>query len=105
MGDRLFDDNWFDDGDNAGDEFASTDPFEGLTKRDQDVFFKVLDMIPDDKREVAMDYFLDHPQKIRAVVAGVRLQKDMLAKKDAPGLNKLFEEERIVFQNADATVV
>ena len=104
MEDHLLDDNWFDDGEAEGDEFASTDPFDGLTKRDQDIFFKVLDMVPDDKREVAMDYFLDHPKKIQAVVAGVKLQKDMLAKKDAAGLNKLFEEERILFQNADMAV-
>lgn len=100
MGDRFFNDEWFDDSSSAGDEFASIDPFDGLTKRDQDVFFKVLDMIPDDKREVAMDYFLDHPNKIQAVVVGVKLQKELLAKKDAVGLNKLFEEERILFQNA-----
>ena len=109
MGDRLLDDEWFDDGfdnglndgDDAVDEFAAIDPFEGLTKRDQDIFFKVLDIVPDDKREVAMDYFLDHPKKIKAVVAGVKLQKELLAEKDTAGLNQLFEEEQILFQNAD----
>lgn len=104
MGDHFFADEWFNDEAVEGDEFASRDPFEGLTKRDQDVFFKVLDMIPDDKREAAMDYFLDHPQKIQAVVAGVKIQKELLAKKDAIGLNKLFEEERILFQNAGLAV-
>ncbi len=101
MGDR-FDDTWLDDSFGAEDGDASLqDPFDGLTRRDQDIFFKVLDMIPDDRREVAMDYFLDHPQKIRAVVAGVKLQKQMIKDKDVVGLNKLFEQEHVLFQDAD----
>lgn len=104
MGDQLFDDEWLDDSAVEADAFAATDPFDGLTRRDQDIFFKVLDIIPDDKREIAMDYFLDHPQKIQAVIAGVKMQKKMLADKDVAGLNKLFEQERVLFQNADVVI-
>ena len=101
-----FDDTWLDDSFAAEDgDVALADPFDGLTRRDQDVFFKVLDIIPEGKRETAMDYFLDHPQKIRAVVAGVKLQKQMMADKDVAGLNKLFEQERVVFQDADIAAV
>lgn len=102
MGAR-FDDDWLDDSfSEDGDDGFVTDPFDGLTKRDQDTFFKVLDIIPDDKRETAMEYFLDHPKKIKAVIAGVKLQKQMLKDKDVVGLNKLFEQEHLMFQNADA---
>lgn len=105
MGDR-FDEEWLDDSFAAEEGEASLeDPFDGLTRRDQDVFFKVLDMIPDERREVAMDYFLDHPQKIKAVVAGVKLQKKMIIEKDADGLNKLLEQVHVVFEEADIATV
>lgn len=99
---RDFDDTWLDEsfGEEDG-ETSAADPFDGLTRRDQDTFFKVLDIIPDGKRETAMDYFLDHPQKIRAVVAGVKLQKQMMKDKDLDGLNKLFEQEKVSFQEGD----
>lgn len=97
-----FEEDWLDDSFAAEEgDVTLADPFDGLTRRDQDVFFKVLDLIPDGKREIAMDYFLDHPQKIRAVVGGVKLQKKMLAEKDVDGLNKLFEQERVLFQDVD----
>lgn len=105
MGDSFFEDEWMDDSAIDGDEFATSDPFDGLTRHDQDIFFKVLDIVPDAKRETAMDYFLDHPQKIKAVVTGVKLQKELMKNKDAVGLNKLFEQEHVLFQNADASVV
>ncbi|MFA6474687.1 MAG: hypothetical protein WCV88_00625 [Patescibacteria group bacterium] len=103
MGD--FEETWLDDSFSEDAEASIADPFDGLTRRDQDIFFKVLDIVPDTKREAAMDYFLDHPQKIRAVVAGVKLQKKMLAEKDVTGLNKLFEQEHVLFQDADIATV
>lgn len=107
MGARVdnFDDNWLDDSFAEDGEDVVADPFDGLTKRDQDTFFKVLDIIPDAKRETAMEYFLDHPKKIKAVIAGVKLQKKMLLEKDVVGLNKLFEQEHLIFQDADAVKV
>ena len=97
-----FDDTWLDDSFGGEDgDVTLADPFDGLTRRDQDTFFKVLDLIPDGKREIAMDYFLDHPQKIRAVIAGVKLQKQMIKDKDVVGLNKLFEQEHVLFEQAD----
>lgn len=105
MGDR-FDDTWLDDSFGAEEgDVSLKDPFDGLTRRDQDIFFKVLDMIPDERREVAMEYFLDHPQKIRAVVAGVKLQKQMIKDKDVAGLNALFEQEHVLFEEADIATV
>lgn len=101
-----FEDTWLDDSFGSEDgDVTLADPFDGLTRRDQDTFFKVLDIIPDGKREAAMDYFLDHPQKIRAVIAGIKLQKQLIKDKDADGLNKLFEQEHVLFEEADIATV
>ena len=84
-----------------GEEEVSTDPFDGLGKRDQDTFFKVLDLVPDGQREQAMDYFLDHPSKIKAIVAAVKKKKALIENKDTSGLQQLFAEEKVAFQQAD----
>ncbi|HLD21709.1 MAG TPA: hypothetical protein VJB65_02315 [Patescibacteria group bacterium] len=96
------------------DEFASADPFDGLSKRDQDIFFRVLDLLPREQLEYAMDYFMSHPSKIQATIDYVKRKRDLIKNKDLEGLKKLFEQERIVLekvcveeqqQNEDGTIV
>lgn len=87
--------------DDERDEFAMIDPFEGLTKREQDLFFKVLDLLPDGQLDMAMDYFMSRPAKIRAVVDYAKAKKAMIKDKDQEELRKLLEQENIVIQQAD----
>lgn len=97
MGAR-FDDNWLDDSytDTTNqDEFIPSDPFEGLTKREQDWFFKMLDVIPEDKREAAMDYFVGHPKKIKEVIAVIKAKKKIVEDKDLVALKTVFSEHRV----------
>ncbi len=83
-----------------GAEVLPSDPFDGLTKREQDTFFRVLDLVSDDLREGAIIYFMDHPAKIRTVIEGVKIRKEMIANKDTAALTQLFEQENIHFENA-----
>ncbi len=76
----------------------STDPFEGLSRSEQDLFFRVLDVIPDEKRTDAVEYFMDHPNKIRAVVQNVKQKKELVANKDLEGLKKVLEEEQVALE-------
>lgn len=87
------DESWNDDM-----EDMSTDPFEGLSRSEQDLFFRVLDVIPDDKRTDAVEYFMDHPNKIRAVIQNVKQKKELIEQKDIEGLKKVLEEEQIVLE-------
>lgn len=92
----LFGDSWGDEYDEEVDEFASVDPFDGISKRDQDLFFKVLDLLPPDQLQPAMEYFLSRPGKIRAVIHYVRAKaKDMVKNHDTAALEHMFEEEHI----------
>lgn len=88
----------FDSFDLDGEGFSSDDPFDGLTRRDQDLFFKVLDLLPQEQLEGAMDYFMEHPKKIRAVIAYVKAQKNLIKDKDPKELEKLLAQENIVIQ-------
>jgi hypothetical protein len=78
--------------------FTPLDPFDGLSKREQDVFFRVLDLLPREQLETAMEYFMDHPDKIRAVINYVKQKKELLDTGDTEGLNALFEQERILIE-------
>lgn len=84
-----------------GDDFDMHDPLEDLPKRDQDIFFRVLDLIPDEKRETAIEYFMDHPNKVKAVVDNVKKKKELIVNKDQEGLKKLFAQEQIVLEKID----
>ncbi len=77
---------------------ASVDPLDALSRREQDTFFRVLDMLPEGTIESAMDYFLSHPKKIRAVLDYVKLQKDLIKNNDKEKLKELFERENIVIE-------
>ena len=97
-----FDDTWLDDSEeSSGDEFIPTDPFEGLTKRDQDLFFKMLDIVPDDKREQAMEYFVDHPKKIREIIAVIKLKRKLIEDRNLENLQAIFAEHRVQFETTD----
>lgn len=87
-------DNWDDDGEMS----ISADPLEGLTRGEQDTFFRVLDLVSDEQRPAAIDYFMDHPAKIRAVIDGVKKRKEMIKNKDIEALNALFAQERVEFE-------
>ncbi|MFC1598033.1 hypothetical protein ACFL2M_00680 [Patescibacteria group bacterium] len=102
---EYLEDEWSDEWGEGEDEFAPADPFEGLTSREQDLFFRVLDLIPDEEREIAIEYFMSHPAKIRAVVDNVKAKKELITNKDVAGLEKLFEEERIVIEKIDEMAV
>ena len=97
-----FDDTWLDDSyETNEDEFVPTDPFEGLTKRDQDLFFKMLDVVPDDKREAVMEYFVDHPKKIREVISVMKQKRKIIEDKDLGALRTIFTEHRVQFDTSD----
>ena len=99
-----FDDTWLDDSvESTGDEFIPTDPFEGLTKRDQDLFFKMLYIVPDDKREQAMEYFVDHPKKIREIIAVIKLKRKLIEDRNLENLQAIFAEHRVQFETTDNT--
>ncbi len=101
MGGR-FDDDWVDNSDgveNAEDEFAPVDPFEGINKREQDLFFRMLDIIPEDKREEAMDYFVEHPRKIQEVISVMKAKRKIVEAKDLTGLRTVFDDLRVNFED------
>lgn len=98
--DHEWSDEWNETGDEA-DDFEMHDPLEGLTKGEQDIFFQVLDLVPDEQREATMDYFMDHPSKIRAVVANVKAKKELIKNHDQPGLQKIFQQEQIILDQLD----
>lgn len=97
--DTSFDDTWSEDGD--GDTLTS-DPLETMNKRDQDLFFRVLDLLPREQLEPAMDYFMGHPAKITAIVEYVKQQRDMIKNNDTDALKKLFDRERIVIEQVES---
>lgn len=102
MGGR-FDDNWLDDSyAPTEDEFIPSDPFDGIQKRDQDLFFRMLDIIPDDKREAAMEYFVGHPRKIREVIKVMKVKKKIIEDRDMAKLRTVFSEYRVNLDDADA---
>lgn len=96
--DTSWEDNWSEDGE--GDPLTS-DPLESLNKRDQDLFFRVLDLLPREQLEPAMDYFMSHPSKIHAVVDYVKQQRDMIKNNNIEGLKQLFARERIVIDQME----
>jgi hypothetical protein len=91
----TFEDQWSEEGEM--DQLTS-DPLESLNKRDQDLFFRVLDLLPREQLEPAMDYFMDHPSKITAVVNYVKQQRDLIKNHDIAALKQLFDRERIVLE-------
>lgn len=80
------------------DADVSVDPLDSLSRREQDTFFRVLDMLPEGTLEAAMEYFLSHPKKIRAVLDYVKVQKELIKKHDTEALKELFERENIVIE-------
>ncbi len=101
MGGR-FDDNWLDDSyESTTDEFIPADPFDGIQKRDQDLFFRMLDIIPDDKRKAAMEYFVSNPRKIREVIKVMKIKKKIIDDRDMAKLRTVFSEYRVNFDEAD----
>lgn len=94
MDEYLEDEEWGEE----GGEFVPTDPFEGIGKRDQDIFFRVLDLVPDEERGPAIEYFMDHPAKILAIIAGVKKRRELIENQDIEALHSLFDQERITFQ-------
>lgn len=98
---EYLEDEWGQEDWEEGEEFIPADPFESLTAREQDIFFRVLDLIPDEQREKAIEYFMDNPSKIRAIVDNVKAKKELIKNKDTEGLKQLFEQERIVIEKID----
>lgn len=84
-----------------GAEFIPEDPLDQLTKREMDLFFRVLDMVPDAKREAVMSYLMDNPRLIRAVVDNVKTKRELIKNNDVEGMRKLLEEENVVLDKID----
>jgi hypothetical protein len=61
-----------------------------------------LDLLPREQLEPAMDYFMDHPSKITAIIEYVKQERDMIKNNDLEGLKKLFERERIVIEQVES---
>lgn len=101
------DDNEWTDEMSTEEMYGGGDPFEGLTARDQDIFFRVIDMIgkgePDEaeQRNAGIEYFMDHPAKIRAIVDNVKQKRELIKEQDVDGLKELFQRENIVIKTID----
>ncbi len=87
------DTNWLNDWLCEDDATLSDDPFNGIHKPDQDLFFKMLDLMPDEYREDAMDYFMGHPAKLRSIIKNIKLKKTLIKNKDQAGLNDVLAQE------------
>lgn len=94
------DTDWLNEWIGEDDSIVSDDPFNGITKPDQDLFFKMLDLIPDKYREDSMDYFMSHPAKLRAIIKNIKLKKTLLKNKDQAGLNELLAQEYELIKQA-----
>lgn len=94
------DTDWLNEWVGEDDSIVSDDPFDGITKPDQDLFFKMLDLIPDEYREDSMDYFMGHPAKLRAIIKNIKLKKALLKNKDQAGLNELLAQEYELIKQA-----
>lgn len=101
------DNSLYDDELSTEEQYGGGDPFEGLTARDQDIFFRVVDMIGKGEsneaelRNAGIEYFMDHPAKIRAVVDNVKQKRELINDQDVEGLKELFERENIVIKQID----
>lgn len=83
------------------EESLSGDPFEGLTAGEQDLFFRMIDLLPDDIRTSGIEYFMENPRKIRAIVDNIKQKKEIIKTGDQAALNQLLEQERIVIEKID----
>lgn len=84
------------------DEFAPADPFEDLSSRDQDLFFRIVDMLPDDKREATMAYMMDNPRVIKAVIESAKTKRELIKNNDVEGMKALLAQENVVLEKIDA---
>lgn len=81
------------------DDFAPSDPFDGFTRSEQDIFFRLLDLLPRELLEPAMDYFMARPTKMRALVDYAKQKRDLIKNGDTEVLNELFERESIMIDD------
>ena len=80
----------------SGEVAELVDPLESLPRRDQDIFFRLLDLLPDNKREFAMEYFYDHPAKIKAVIEHIkRDNKAVIKNQDTIGAKAVLADEQV----------
>lgn len=84
------------------EESLSGDPFDGLTASEQDLFFRMVDLLPDDVQPFGIEYFMENPRKIRAVVDNIKQKKEIIKTGDKDALAKLLEEESVVIEKIDA---
>lgn len=105
MYDDFYVDEFGDDFDpeHMDDEFMPQDPFDSLTKREQDTFFRVLDLLPREQLEYAMDYFMSNPAKIRTVIDYVKEKKEIIKEGDEQALRDLFDREKIFIEGGNTT--
>lgn len=85
---------WNDSADeNADFSVDSGDPFEGLTTREQDIFFRILDVLSEEFGDRAFEFYMENPQRIRQLIAMVKEQKIFIKKLDRDGWRALLEKE------------
>ncbi|MFA5995539.1 MAG: hypothetical protein WCW27_03645 [Patescibacteria group bacterium] len=78
----------------------SDDPFDGINKADQDLFFKMLDLMPEEHRDEAMDYYMSRPSKLKAIIKNIKIKKELIKNKDQAGLNQLLDREYQIIEQA-----
>ncbi len=100
MDDFFTDEEYSEDWDD-GEDLIPTDPMEQLTKREQDMFFRMIDLVPDSLREKAIIYFMDHPAKIRPVVDNIKEKRELIKDQDREGLEAMLAAEGIDFSKID----
>ncbi len=100
MDEYLTEDQFGDNSWDGEEELIPTDPMDQLTKREQDIFFRMIDLVPDGKSEQAIIYFMDHPAKIRAVVDNIKEKKELIANKDQAAIQAMFDAEGIDISQA-----
>ena len=92
-------DEWDDSG--LDDGYAAVDPLDGLTKAEEDILFRAIDLMPDGTREALIGYVMDHPRVIRALVDNIKQKKELIKNKDVEGIKQLLAREKIVLEEID----
>jgi hypothetical protein len=94
------DTEWLGGWDDESEVFIVDDPFEGIDKAGQDLFFQMLDMLPETYREQAMDYFMSRPRKLKLLVKNLKLKKTLIKEGNKEALHQLIGQELTMIEEA-----
>lgn len=93
LNDEYLDGNDTEASRDAEGEEEGSDPLDGLSARDQDTFFRILDVLSEEFGDRAFEFYMGNPRRIRALIDMVKQQKILVRKLDQAGWNNLLEAE------------